>query len=59
MATLNGGVVNVSLENSPNLLTATEARSLLGQQFTILSASQDQGRLARRSPPTTCSLALR
>ena len=51
VATLNGGVVNVSLENSPNLLTATEARSLLGQQFTILSASQGiQGQFAAFAP---------
>jgi len=51
VATLNGGVVNVSLENSPNLLTATEARSLLGQQFNILSASQGiQGQFAAFAP---------
>ena len=51
VATLNGGVVSVSLENSPNLLTATEARSLLGQQFTILSASQGiQGQFAAFAP---------
>lgn len=39
-AILNGGNVNVSLENSPNLLTQSEVRSLLGQQYTILSAQQ-------------------
>ena len=51
VATLNGGVVSVSLENSPNLLTATEARSLLGQQFTILSASQGiNGQFAAFAP---------
>ncbi|QJI30883.1 autotransporter outer membrane beta-barrel domain-containing protein [Pseudomonas sp. ADAK18] len=51
VATLNGGVVTVSLENSPNLLSATEARSLLGQQFNILSASQGiNGQFAAISP---------
>ncbi|HIH0212675.1 TPA: autotransporter outer membrane beta-barrel domain-containing protein, partial [Staphylococcus aureus] len=51
VATLNGGVVTVSLENSPNLLSATEARSLLGQQFNILSASQGiNGQFAAITP---------
>jgi len=51
VATLNGGVVRMSLENSPNLLSATEARSLLGQQFNILSASQGiNGQFAAISP---------
>ncbi len=30
----------MTLENSPNLLTQSEVRSLLGQQYTILSAQQ-------------------
>ncbi|MGP0857494.1 autotransporter outer membrane beta-barrel domain-containing protein [Serratia sp. CY84636] len=39
-ATIGGGEVAVMLENSPNLLTQNEVRSLLGQQYTILSAQQ-------------------
>ncbi|HEJ7154404.1 TPA: S8 family serine peptidase, partial [Serratia marcescens] len=39
-ATIGGGEVAVTLENSPNLLTQSEVRSLLGQQYTILSAQQ-------------------
>ncbi|ELL0335569.1 S8 family serine peptidase, partial [Serratia marcescens] len=39
-ATIGGGEVAVTLENSPNLLTQGEVRSLLGQQYTILSAQQ-------------------
>ncbi|WP_170853603.1 phosphatase PAP2 family protein, partial [Serratia marcescens] len=39
-ATLGGGEVAVTLENSANLLTQSEVRSLLGQQYTILSAQQ-------------------
>ncbi|MCS3414231.1 autotransporter outer membrane beta-barrel domain-containing protein [Serratia marcescens] len=39
-ATIGGGEVAVTLENSPNLLTQGEMRSLLGQQYTILSAQQ-------------------
>ncbi|HFF9496350.1 TPA: S8 family serine peptidase, partial [Serratia marcescens] len=39
-ATIGGGEVAVTLENSPNLLTESEVRSLLGQQYTILSAQQ-------------------
>ncbi len=39
-ATIGGGEVAVTLENSPNLLTQNEVRSLLGQQYTILSAQQ-------------------
>ncbi|MBN5323173.1 S8 family serine peptidase, partial [Serratia marcescens] len=39
-ATIGGGEVEVRLENSPNLLTQSEVRSLLGQQYTILSAQQ-------------------
>ena len=43
--------MNVSLENSPNLLSASEARSLLGQQFNILSASQGiNGQFAAFAP---------
>ncbi|HEJ1091641.1 TPA: autotransporter outer membrane beta-barrel domain-containing protein [Serratia marcescens] len=39
-ATIGGGEVAVTLENSPNLLTQSEVRSLLGQQYTILSAQR-------------------
>ncbi|MGG4586109.1 autotransporter outer membrane beta-barrel domain-containing protein [Serratia nematodiphila] len=39
-ATIGGGEVAVTLENSSNLLTESEVRSLLGQQYTILSAQQ-------------------
>ncbi|MEL5472231.1 S8 family serine peptidase, partial [Serratia nevei] len=39
-ATIGGGEVVVTLENSPNLLTQSEVRSLLGQQYNILSAQQ-------------------
>ncbi|HGE8299602.1 TPA: S8 family serine peptidase, partial [Serratia marcescens] len=34
-ATIGGGEVAVTLENSPNLLTQSEVRSLLGQQYNI------------------------
>ncbi|MEE4486038.1 autotransporter outer membrane beta-barrel domain-containing protein, partial [Serratia ficaria] len=37
-ATIGGGEVAVSLENSGNLLSQSEARSLLGQEYNILSA---------------------
>ena len=40
-ATIGGGEVAVTLENNPNLLTQSEVRSLLGQQYTILSAQQE------------------
>ncbi|ANS45316.1 autotransporter outer membrane beta-barrel domain-containing protein [Serratia inhibens] len=39
-ATIAGGEVAVSLENSPNLLSQSEVRSLLGQQYSILTADQ-------------------
>lgn len=39
-ATLGGGEVAVSLENSSNLLSQSEVRSLLGQQYNILTARQ-------------------
>ncbi|MGN7975266.1 autotransporter outer membrane beta-barrel domain-containing protein [Serratia sp. 22264] len=39
-ATIGGGGVAVSLENSPNLLSQSEVRSLLGQQYNILTADQ-------------------
>ncbi|BEM30465.1 outer membrane autotransporter barrel domain-containing protein [Serratia marcescens] len=39
-ATIGGGEVAVTLENSPNLLTESEVRSLLGQQYNILTAQQ-------------------
>lgn len=40
LAALTGGEVVVSLENSANLLSQREVRSLLGQQYNILSAQQ-------------------
>ncbi|MGK2699507.1 S8 family serine peptidase, partial [Serratia surfactantfaciens] len=39
-ATIGGGEVAVTLENSPNLLAESEVRSLLGQQYNILTAQQ-------------------
>ncbi|GAK25362.1 outer membrane autotransporter, partial [Serratia liquefaciens FK01] len=39
-ATIGGGEVTVSLENSGNLLSQSEVRSLLGQQYNILTAQQ-------------------
>ncbi|BEN42310.1 autotransporter outer membrane beta-barrel domain-containing protein [Serratia nevei] len=39
-ATIGGGEVAVTLENSANLLVQSEVRSLLGQQYSILSAQQ-------------------
>ncbi|UJE02046.1 autotransporter outer membrane beta-barrel domain-containing protein [Serratia plymuthica] len=39
-ATIGGGEVAVSLESSPNLLSQSEVRSLLGQQYNILTADQ-------------------
>ncbi|QUY51113.1 autotransporter outer membrane beta-barrel domain-containing protein [Serratia plymuthica] len=39
-ATIGGGEVAVSLENSPNLLSQSEVRSLLGRQYSILTADQ-------------------
>ena len=40
IATLNGGEVTVSLENSANLLTLDEAKPLIGQTFNILTAKK-------------------
>lgn len=40
LAIVSGGDVAVSLENSTNLLSQSEVRSLLGQQYTILNAQQ-------------------
>ncbi|MGU5952085.1 autotransporter outer membrane beta-barrel domain-containing protein [Klebsiella pneumoniae] len=40
LATISGGEVAVSLENSSNLLSQSEVRSLLGQQYNILTARQ-------------------
>ncbi|MDC9592431.1 autotransporter domain-containing protein [Xenorhabdus sp. IM139775] len=40
LATLKGGDVQVALENSSNLLSKQEARSLLGQQYNILQANR-------------------
>ncbi|CAI1149833.1 autotransporter outer membrane beta-barrel domain-containing protein [Serratia proteamaculans] len=39
-ATIGGGEVAVSLDNSTNLLSQSEVRSLLGQQYNILTAQQ-------------------
>ncbi|MGO2367373.1 MAG: autotransporter outer membrane beta-barrel domain-containing protein [Serratia sp. (in: enterobacteria)] len=39
-ATIGGGEVAVSLENSTNLLSQSDVRSLLGQQYNILTAQQ-------------------
>ncbi|AOM40039.1 autotransporter domain-containing protein [Xenorhabdus hominickii] len=39
LAMLNGGEVQVSLENNSNLLSKQEVRSLLGQQYNILQAN--------------------
>jgi subtilase-type serine protease len=39
-ALLNGGNIAVSLENSGNLLRQSEVRSLLGKQYSILTAQQ-------------------
>ncbi|OTA15726.1 autotransporter [Xenorhabdus vietnamensis] len=39
-AILKGGEVQVTLENSSNLLSKQEVRSLLGQQYNILQANQ-------------------
>ncbi|PHM74232.1 autotransporter domain-containing protein [Xenorhabdus kozodoii] len=39
LATLKGGEVQVSLENSSNLLSKQEVRSVLGQQYNILQAN--------------------
>jgi len=38
-ATLSGGTVKVSLENSPSLLSQKEVQTLLGQRYSILSAA--------------------
>ncbi|MDC9596295.1 autotransporter domain-containing protein [Xenorhabdus anantnagensis] len=40
LATLKGGEVQVTLENSSNLLSKQEVRSLLGQQYKILQANR-------------------
>ncbi|PHM66098.1 autotransporter [Xenorhabdus sp. KJ12.1] len=40
LATLKGGEVEVRLENSSNLLSKPEVRSLLGQQYNILQAKK-------------------
>ncbi|XCY77107.1 autotransporter domain-containing protein [Pseudomonas sp. CBR-F] len=38
-ATLSGGTVTLALENSPTLLTQTQAESLIGRQYNILQAA--------------------
>ncbi|MBD1226429.1 autotransporter domain-containing protein [Xenorhabdus griffiniae] len=40
LVTLKGGEVQVTLENSSNLLSKQEVRSLLGQQYNILQANR-------------------
>ncbi|EMH4161069.1 autotransporter outer membrane beta-barrel domain-containing protein [Pluralibacter gergoviae] len=50
-AQINGGDVTVSLENSPNLLSQQEVRSLLGQRYSILTAQNGvSGRFDSVSP---------
>ncbi|MDR0218432.1 MAG: autotransporter outer membrane beta-barrel domain-containing protein [Enterobacteriaceae bacterium] len=49
-ATLNGGAVEVMLENRDNLLAKTEVRSLLGQQYNILQANKLNGQFATVTP---------
>ncbi|MBX8621419.1 autotransporter domain-containing protein [Pseudomonas glycinae] len=50
-ASINGATVSLSLENSPTLLSTTEARSLLGQQYDILQAAGGiQGRFGAVLP---------
>ncbi|MDC9621819.1 autotransporter outer membrane beta-barrel domain-containing protein [Xenorhabdus sp. XENO-7] len=50
-AQLRGGDVSVSLENSANLLSRDEVRSLIGQQYRILSAKQGiNGRFDQVAP---------
>ncbi|AOM41381.1 autotransporter domain-containing protein [Xenorhabdus hominickii] len=45
---LNGGEVAISLENTRNLLSLKEVRSLMGQQYNILNAKQNiNGRFER------------
>ncbi|MBV4474810.1 autotransporter serine peptidase EprS [Pseudomonas botevensis] len=38
-ATVSGATVSLALENSPTLLSTTEAKSLLGRQYNILQAA--------------------
>lgn len=57
VATLNGGQVTLSMENSPNLLSAAQASSYLGQQFNILSASQGINGQFASVAPASCSSA--
>ncbi|WP_426234201.1 autotransporter domain-containing protein [Pseudomonas sp. TWP3-2] len=50
-ATVSGATVSLSLENSPTLLSAPEARSLLGRQYDILQAAGGiQGRFGAVLP---------
>ncbi|QGH64306.1 autotransporter outer membrane beta-barrel domain-containing protein [Serratia proteamaculans] len=50
-ATIGGGEVAVLLENSTNLLSQSEVRSLLGQQYNILTAQQGiSGQFASVAP---------
>jgi len=50
-AYLNGGIVNVSLENSKNLLPLKTAQSLLGNQYLILSTTNGvTGRFEQANP---------
>ncbi|MCC8381749.1 autotransporter domain-containing protein [Xenorhabdus sp. PB30.3] len=51
LATLKGGEVEVKLENSNNLLSKPEVRSLLGQQYNILQAHKGiNGQFTAASP---------
>ncbi|WP_078061999.1 autotransporter serine protease [Serratia marcescens] len=50
-ALLNGGSVNVSLEHSTNLLSQSEAQSLLGNKYTILTTTSGvTGRFENANP---------
>ncbi|AVO59355.1 autotransporter serine protease [Pseudomonas chlororaphis] len=50
-ATVEGANVTLALENSPTLLSASEARSLLGRQYNILQAAGGiDGRFASIAP---------
>ena len=50
-AVLEGGSVNVSLENRNNLLTQSEAESLLGEKYTILKTKDGvSGQFAQAAP---------
>lgn len=50
-ATLNGGIVNVSLENNQNLLTKADVQSFYSTKYTILTADKGvKGKFADVNP---------